>query len=206
MTAKPASRTKVSNVVALRGDDEIVDANLVARARRGNRWAEDVLVRRHFSAVAGTVARLLGDLDEAQDVVQETFVAALVELADLRDPSAVRAWLVQIAVHKVHRRFRRRKLLRIIGLGGGEPASGLAELASGEASPEQRAELALLDHALAKLSVADRIAWSLRRVEGMRLEEVATTCQCSLATAKRRIAAAERVVRAHVEFDASGDE
>lgn len=204
VSAKPASQPKVSKIVALRGDGEILDAELVVRARRGDRWAEDVLVRRHFAAVAGTVGRLLGDLDEAEDVVQETFAAALAELADLRDPSAVRAWLMQIAVRKVHRRFRRRKWLRIFGLRSGEPENGLAELASTDASPDQRVELVLLDRALTRLSTADRIAWVLRRVDGMRLEDVATACGCSLATAKRRIASGDRLVRAHVAFDVQG--
>lgn len=204
--AKPASRSNAPKVVALRDDAELADAELVRRAVDGDRWAEGLLVRRHFAGVAGTVARLLGDLDEAQDVVQETFAAALAELADLREPAAVRAWLMRIAIRKVHRRFRRRKLLRVFGLRSGESDSRLAELASGAASPEQHVELALLDGALSRLGAADRIAWTLRRVEGMRLEDVALSCRCSLATAKRRIAAADRVVRAHVALDLPGAE
>lgn len=190
----------------MRDDAELADAVLVRRALDGDRWAEGLLVRRHFAGVAGTVARLLGDLDEAQDVVQETFAAALAELAHLREPAALRAWLMQIAVRKVHRRFRRRKLLRVFGLRAAESESRLAELASSAASPEQHAELALLDGALSWLAAADRIAWTLRRVEGMRIEDVALSCRCSLATAKRRIAAADRVVRAHVALDLPGDE
>ena len=202
---KPANKKPHSaTIVALPEAADVTDATLVARARAGDRWAKDVIVRRHAGAVAGTVARLVGDLDEAQDLVQETFTAALAELADLRDASALRAWLLQIAVRKVHRRFRLQKLLRVLGLAPGY-ASGLAELASAEASPEQRVELALLDRALTKLSAAERVAWSLRRVEGMRLDEVASTCGCSLATAKRRIAAADALVRKHVELDPEGD-
>lgn len=199
-----ANPVKAPSVVPLRSSDEITDADLVERARNGDRWTEDVLVRRHFAAVAGAVARLLGDIDEAEDVVQDTFAAALAELAVLRDPSSLRAWLIQIAVRKVHRRFRRRKLLRAFGLGSGEPEAGFSDFASSDASPEQRAELVLLDRALSRLSSADRIAWSLRYVEGMRLEDVALSCGCSLATAKRRIAAADQVIRKHVALDEKG--
>jgi len=202
---KPANKKPHSaTIVALPEAADVTDATLVARARAGDRWAKDAIVRRHAAAVAGTVARLVGDLDEAQDLVQETFTAALAELADLRDASALRAWLLQIAVRKVHRRFRLQKLLRVLGLAPGD-ASGLAELASAEASPEQRVELALLDGALTKLSAAERVAWSLRHVEGMRLDEVASACGCSLATAKRRVAAADALVRKHVELDPEGD-
>lgn len=192
-----------TTIVPLRRDDDIDDATLVSRALDDDRWAEDVLVRRHLGAVAATAARLLGDRDEAEDVVQETFESALAELQHLRDPGAFRGWVLQIAVRKVHRRFRRRRLLRLLGLSSGEPEGGLAELASHEASPEQRAELVLLDRVLARLAPAERIAWTLRVVEGMPLEEIAVVCACSLSTVKRRVAAADRVVRAHVALDLS---
>ncbi len=188
-------------VVPLRTEAPLDDATLVERARAGDRWAEDALVRRHFGAVVSTVARLLGDPHEAEDVVQDTFASALAELGALREPSVVRSWLLQIAVRKVHRRFRKRRLLRLLGLASGEPEGGLASFASEDASPEVRAELALLDRALAGLAPAERIAWTLRRVEGMQLEDVARSCDCSLATVKRRIAAADRQVRAHVRLD-----
>ena len=47
-----------------------------------------------------------------------------------------------------------------------------------------------------------RIAWTLRRVEGLELSEVASLAGCSLATAKRRIAEAEAIIRKHVDIDA----
>jgi RNA polymerase sigma-70 factor (ECF subfamily) len=177
------------------------DAALVERARRGDRFALDALVRRHLPAVAAMVARLLGDPVEAEDVVQDTMAAAFADLAALREPSAFRPWLLRVAVHKVHRRFRRRKVLRFLGIGG-EPETGLAELASEDATQEQHAELVLLDRMLGTLPVGERIAWSLRCVEGLSLDEVAVACGCSLATAKRRIQAADRVIRAHVAIDA----
>lgn len=193
---KPAER-----VVSLRPEAEVSDRDLVIRARGGDRFAADVLVRRHLPAVAATVARLLGDPVEAEDVVQDTIVSALTELDDLRDPGAFRGWLLRVAVHKVHRRFRRRKLLRFLGLGRDGSEVGLADLASEDATPEQHAELVLLDRVLGTLPAGDRIAWSLRCVEGMRLDDVASAIGCSLATAKRRISAAERVIRAHVALE-----
>ncbi|WP_157068998.1 RNA polymerase sigma factor [Sandaracinus amylolyticus] len=199
------SRLRAPRVVTLRTADALSDRELVQRARGGDRWAEDALVRRHFADVAATVARLLGDRLDAEDVVQDTIEATLAELPHLRDPDAVRSWMMQIAVRKVHRRFRRRTLLRALGLASGEPEGGLASLASDACSPDQRAELALLDRALAKLAAADRIAWSLRYVEDMPLEDVARSCGCSLATVKRRIARADEHVRAHVSFEPEED-
>jgi RNA polymerase sigma-70 factor (ECF subfamily) len=122
---------------------------------------------------------------------------AFEKLDGLRDDVAFRPWLAQVAVSQVRRRFRRRKLLRLFGLVDDE--AGLSELASPGASAEVLSDLALLDAALRRLPDEQRIAWVLRHVEGLALDEVARAVECSLATAKRRIAAADERVRAHVE-------
>jgi len=57
---------------------------------------------------------------------------------------------------------------------------------------------ALVDRVLSTISANVRIAWMLRHVEGLELAEVASACGCSLATVKRRIAAAETAIRAHI--------
>lgn len=167
------------------------DAEIVARICRGERWAEDVLFRRHVRSIHGTAVRLLGNHADAEDVVQTTFVTALARISTLRDPAALSGWLTQIAVRSVYRTFRRRKLLRLLGLDRGFEDAALDVLASPDASPELRAELALLNGKLAMLPAAERLAWMLRHVEGQSLPEVARSAGCSLATAKRRIAAAK---------------
>jgi RNA polymerase sigma-70 factor (ECF subfamily) len=69
---------------------------------------------------------------------------------------------------------------------------GLEELVvSPEASPEDRAALRELLRALGRMPVDLRIAWTLRHMHEESLEDVATLAGCSLATAKRRIAAAQ---------------
>ncbi|MCC7540324.1 MAG: RNA polymerase sigma factor [Deltaproteobacteria bacterium] len=178
------------------------DAELVAAARRGERAAEEAIYKRHVRAVAGVAARLLGGRQDVDDVVQDTFVDVLDELDDLQDPAALRGWILRIAVHKVHRRFRRRKLLRALGLWRGGDDETLAAQASNAATSEQRAELALLTQVLDRVPARERTAWVLRHVEGHPLEDVAAACDCSLATVKRWIAAADVVVRAHVRMPA----
>jgi RNA polymerase sigma-70 factor (ECF subfamily) len=106
---------------------------------------------------------------------------------------------MRVTASLVHRRFRRRKLLGLLGLAGKRDEIALDELADPTVTPETRAELRWLDRRLATLSDRDRAAWILRHVEGFALEEVADACGCSLATAKRRIAAAEEAVRGHFE-------
>jgi RNA polymerase sigma-70 factor (ECF subfamily) len=175
------------------------DATLVAGAQQGDRWAEEALYRRHVGYVAGMVSRLLGGASEAEDVVQDTFALGLDRLATLRDPSAVRAWLAQIAVSQVRRRLRRTKLLTRLGLHPSLDHLQLESLAVEEADAETRAELTRLGTALAKLPTDDRLVWMLRHVQGEPLKEIARLCACSLATVKRRLIAASNELQKHVD-------
>ena len=130
--------------------------------------------------------------------MQDTFVLALEQIGALRDGGALRGWLAQIAVSQVQRRLRRRRLLRVFGLDRTVDDAPLEALARDGLDGETRAELAALDRVLATLAPEERIAWLLRHAEGSALEEVAVACGCSLATAKRRIAAADARVQLHV--------
>jgi RNA polymerase sigma-70 factor (ECF subfamily) len=167
------------------------DAELVARGIAGERLALQLLYRRHVEPVAACVTRLLARSAEAEDVVQDAFIAAFRDLGQLAEPSRFAPWLMRIAVRQAHRRFRRRRLLARFGLDRGMDDARLAMVVDPAAPPDVRAELTRLDRELAALPVGLRIAWMLRHVEGCALEELAERCGCSLATAKRRIQRAE---------------
>lgn len=192
MAVSPQGR----EVINLAAEDRVSDAELVARARREDAWAIDAIYRRYVRLVASTAQRILRSDDEVDDIVQETFLIAFEKLDRLVEPAALRGWLARIAISRVHRRFRWRKWTRLWSTT--ELEASLHDQASNEASPEQRAELALVDRALARLPLKLRIPWVLRHVIGYRLEDVATACDCSLATVKRRIAEAEAVVADHL--------
>jgi RNA polymerase sigma-70 factor (ECF subfamily) len=181
--------------------EAVGDAELVARALRGDRWSRDVLYRRHAYYLLAISARLLASRSEGEEVVQDTFVVCFEQLGSLREPAAIRAWLAQIAISLVRRRMRRGRLLRLLGLDSSPDDATLAALASPSLRPDDRAELALIDRVLHRMPANLRIAWMLRRVENLSLPEVAQACACSLATAKRRIAAADAELARHVSFD-----
>jgi len=142
--------------------------------------------------VAHLALRVLGRDHEVDDIVQDVFVAAASGLKRLRDPRAAHAWLGTVTLRLALRRLRARRVLALVGL---DPQPDYGALCSRDASPEQRAQISQLYRALDRLPAQERIAWTLRHVEAERLEEVATLCRCSLATAKRRIAAAEDRLR-----------
>jgi len=178
----------------------VSDAALVAGVREGRIECKEQLYRRHVAYVAGMAACMLRSVDLSEDVVQDSFVIAFSKMDSLREPAAFRGWLASIAVSQVHRRLTRQRLLRILGLDRGLDDAPLDELARDDCTAEVRSELAALDLVLQELPPRQRIAWMLRYVEGEPLEAVAEACACSLATAKRWIAAGDTRVQAHVRL------
>lgn len=181
-------------VVDVTGAVAIGDAELVARARDRDPWAEEMIYRRHAPQVASIARRLLRDPVEAADITQETFLIAFQKLSTLAEPAALRGWLARIAVSRVHRRWRWRKVRFWSHPTDDE---SLADVADGGASPERKVELALIDGALRAMPVKLRVPWVLRHVVGYSLDEVATACDCSLASVKRYLGRAEAAVAEH---------
>lgn len=144
--------------------------------------------RRYSAYVAAIAQRLLGRDSEVDDTVQEVFVAALRGLRQVREQEALKGWLARITVRIATRKLRARRLRGFFHLDAA-PRDSLP--IDRGATPEQRVLLASLYRALDELPAAQRVAWLLRHVEGERLDEVAVLSGCSLATAKRRVAAAE---------------
>jgi RNA polymerase sigma-70 factor (ECF subfamily) len=148
----------------------------------------DSLFRRYSPYVATIATRLLGRDDEVDDVVQDVFLAATRGIGEVADPDAIRGWLATVTVRAARRKLRARRLRAWVGL---DRAPSYERVASQDASPEQRALLARIYAALDTLPPHLRIAWALRYLEGQRLDFVAESCGCSLATAKRHIGAAQ---------------
>ncbi len=150
----------------------------------------DSLFERYAGTVARMAARMLGRDDaDVDDVVQEVFFITLPRLHRIQSEEAARPWLMTVTVRTVHRVLRRRRWRRRFF---GERSA--AEIPAPGITAEQRALLIRIYRILDEIDPKSRIAWVLRHVEGERLEDVADACQCSLATAKRRIAAAQEML------------
>jgi RNA polymerase sigma-70 factor, ECF subfamily len=155
----------------------------------------DELYRREWRYVAAVADRLMIRKADVRDIVQEVFIKAYRSLDKVENPGAIRGWLATITVRAVSDRLRRKKWQQVLLF----QSEQLDEVEAEDASPETQAELRGLQLALSRLPVKERIAWSLRHIEQEPLDEVARLAGCSLATAKRRISAAQDKLRAHVE-------
>lgn len=166
------------------------DAELVLAARARDDEARQALFARHFVGLTQFVSRMLANSFEVEDVVQDTFVAVMANLKSLKDPSSFGPWMRTIAVSQIRRRLRRNRLLSRLGLRDVEPVD-LESVVSDEAPPETRIELRQIFQLLRSLPPDEGVALVLRRVEGLQLSEIAEQMQLSLATVKRKLAAAE---------------
>ena len=178
------------------------DYALIAGIRRSDPAAAAALFAQYRCLVERTLVRILGFDSELADAVQETFIRALGSTRLLRDPRALPSWLIRISVctaSDLIRRRRRRRWLQFFA----EPQE-LVDRASelvfeGEPDLEARQALIAAQAILSSLPTDERIAFSLRRLDGMELKDVAHACGCSLATIKRRLARAEKRFLARAE-------
>ena len=110
--------------------DCVTDLELVERAREGDSDAFGVLVERHHRAALRAAVAALGQAaDDADDAVQDAWIAARARLADFRGEAQFRTWLLAIVWHKAadRRRGVGRWLRRLVSLDAGDaPAPGLA--------------------------------------------------------------------------------
>lgn len=184
-----------AKVVKLRpaGIDEI---ELVERLQRGDAEAVEHLIHAYSSLVRQSLFRVLGSAHDLDDLEQDTFVTVLARCHTLRDPLALRSFVVSVAMRIARNELRKRAIRRFVGLDVAgdhmrEPAYDAV-----------RAEL--LRHvyaALNRLSPNIRIAFVLRHVEGCELAEVAVACGCSLSTVKRWLTAADQRLQEYVATD-----
>src|SRR3954463_15423220 len=99
-------------------------ADLLARARTGEREAFTELVERHHAELVRIAFAITGDLDAARDSAQLAWIKAWQRLPTIREAGRLRAWLIAIAANEArqHLRARRRRSVREIApLTGGEP-------------------------------------------------------------------------------------
>jgi len=154
--------------------------------------------------VGGLVFRVYPSRVDLDDLVQDTFVAAFESLGSLKNPQAFAAWVGSLAIRITHKKLRRRRLAMRFGLAKSEEIAW-DEIIAPACPPDVAAELREIYSILTSFPTNERIAFLLRRVEGMPLEEIATATETSLATVKRRIAAAEaRLDAARAKLDGEG--
>jgi RNA polymerase sigma-70 factor (ECF subfamily) len=161
------------------------DSELVAEVRRGSPHALRAIWERYAEAVRATLYSSLGGDPAIDDLTQEVFVSFFRRAAQLRDPSALRSYLmgsaVRLAAVEKRSRARRRRRLEALASDPWGPGEQRPNVAGRDAL---RALRAILDN----VSERPRMAFILRYVQDLTPPEVAVALGVSEATAKRAIA------------------
>jgi len=157
---------------------EGTDRAAVLRAKAGDRDAFREIVEAHSRNVFGLAYRMTGNTGDAEDVVQETFLRAYRGIGRFQGTSEVSTWLHRIAANCAVDLLRRR---RNPAGAGARPLEDLAADSSAERErtpgPEESAWGSEIDGrvrtSLRRLSSMERIAFTLRHIEGRSIGEIA---------------------------------
>ena len=160
----------------------------VLRFLEGDEEAFRQIVQRWQTKVYNLAWRFLGNREDAQDIVQETFFSVFKSIGTLREPRSFSTWLYRITLNHCRARWRS----QTSDLSLDDPILGTAEtqreLALGHGTAQDSLETAdLIRKALMGLSDECRTAIILKEYVGLSLEEVANVVCCPLSTAKSRL-------------------
>lgn len=179
---------------------EAVDgAGIVARARQGDEDAFRVLVEQHSRSVFRLAYRMTGNEQDAEDVVQESFLRAYRQLGRFESRANFGTWIYRIAANCSVDVMRARQARHDRPTAEGLDAA--AEMPSpGEPGPERLAESAEIDRrvqaALVALSPLERAAFTLRHCEGRSIAEICRILGLRGSAAKHSVFRAVRKLRA----------
>ncbi len=184
MITRPGARTSDAEGDAL--------AAVAARAQAGERDAFRELIELTTPRIYRLAVRMLGDPDEADDVVQETYIRAWGRLDELRDPGAAMGWLARVARNAAHDRLRwwkrRRResfdeagapLARMVAMADSAPLADEALAAAQTGAAVARAVAALPDK--------HRVVLLLREADGLSYEEIAESLGVAVGTVESRL-------------------
>jgi RNA polymerase sigma-70 factor (ECF subfamily) len=175
------------------------EGELVARARDGDRDAFEQLVLLYADRLYAVVLRVSGNRDEAEEVVQETFLRAWRSLHRFEGRSQFFTWLYRIGINEARRGHERRKVRPQLA----PLADAAAEIPDERDAPHARAqthELRLaLERAILALPLDYRMPLVLRDVEGLSTAQAAAVMDLGEAAFKSRLHRARMAVREAVE-------
>jgi RNA polymerase sigma-70 factor (ECF subfamily) len=191
------------------------ESTLVAQSRRGDTVAFGELVRRYEAKIFRLAQHVTQNREDAEDVLQETFMKAYEHLDQFQGNSKFYTWIVRIAVNQALMKLRRRKTDKSVSLDEtidtGEDTI-VREIAAWDEDPEQRfsrEELGgILDTAVDSLEPPYRSVFVLRDIEELSTEETADALGLSIPAVKSRLLRARLQLREKLTryFKRKGDD
>jgi RNA polymerase sigma-70 factor (ECF subfamily) len=193
----------------------IDESDLVAQSRAGDTRAFNELVRRYEGKIFRLGQHITQNREDAEDVLQETFLKAYEHLDQFKGDAKFYTWIVRIAVNQALMKLRRRKTDKSVSLDEtidtGEDTV-VREIAAWDEDPEQRfsrEELGeILDSAIDSLEPLYRSVFVLRDIDELSTEETAEALGLSVPAVKSRLLRARLQLREKLTrfFKRKGDD
>jgi RNA polymerase sigma-70 factor (ECF subfamily) len=171
---------------------------LVNALSRGEAWAAQEVWDRHAASVRRLMARALGPRPEVEDLTQEVFMRVFSRSGGIREASALREFVIAVAVNVLKKELRWRWVRRKVSL---SDSGSVPEIEAPRADPEAREALVRCYAILDKLGPRERAAFVLRYMEERTFEQVAMGLGVSLSTAKRLVSRSSERVSKHLGSD-----
>jgi RNA polymerase sigma factor (sigma-70 family) len=197
--AEPVERTDSESPA------RVEEMDLVRRARRGDLPAYDELVKRYQERIYATIYHMTSNHDDANDLVQESFIKAYQALKSFKGGSSFYTWLYRIAVNKTINFLKQRKNRTHMSLNdldfNAEHDPDLMALIS-DKTPRRDADLTELQEklnaALLKLSDSHRLVVVLHDVQGESHEDIAKIMDCNIGTVRSRLFYARQQLQSYL--------
>jgi len=186
------------HVVPNSGGGDPNDGDLARALIAGDAWAIPMAWNRFAPMVYGMAFRALGRDSEAEDVTQEVFYRLFLRVGTLKNPEALRSFVVSFAIRIVKWELRKRRARRWIMLSDSDL---LPEVQAPAEDAESRQVLKRFYAVLDQLTARERMVFGLRHLESMTLEEIATALEISLSTVKRVLSRASARVSHWIDGD-----
>lgn len=182
------------------------DAATVARVRAGDEEAFGLLVERHSRHVFRVAYRMTGNEQDAEDVVQETFLKAYRQIARFESRSRFGTWLYRIAINCAHDMLRQRPKGTTTSVDADETTLSYETSRAAGGSPPDLDRVVFsaevqqrVSETLSSLSENERAAFVLRHYEGLSIEEVGQTLGLRTSATKHSIFRAVQKMRRALE-------
>jgi len=182
------------------GDRE-VDQQLVERTQRGDKRAFELLVGKYQRKLGRLISRFIRDPAEVEDVTQDAFIKAYRALPSFRGESAFYTWLYRIGINtaKNHllatgRRAPTTTMFDAEEAEGFEDAGLLHEVSTPENELMSKQVVEVVNSSLQSLPDDLRTALTLREIEGLSYEEIASVMNCPVGTVRSRIFRAREAI------------
>ena len=180
------------------------DEELIARFQNGDAYAFDLLVKRYKDPLLNFIYRFIGDLVEAEDIVQETFYRVYKNKHYYKEVAKFSTWIYTIAGNLAKTELRRRKRRKVFSIHKETAIDKELELPDLKGDPEKEANTIvtekIIQKAIGSLPQKFRQVIVLRDIQGFSYEEISTIIKVPLGTVKSRVNRARLKLQEDLDF------